>query len=231
MKNKDLSRRRFLKTALAAGATSTAGAAALDPAAAQTGAPPAPPKDPPKYSDYVKDLNKGGETETPTEGNIEGPFYRPGVPERSQLYRDGDKGDVLVISGTIVNRKGQPINGAVMEIWQVDADGVYDNGDPDHPPANDVFHMRGRVTTKKDGRYQFTTLRPAHYPITPTQFRTAHIHFHVKAKGYRMLTSQFFLPGEKYNRTDPWFKPSMVLDLKPVDDHFETTFKIVLDWA
>jgi protocatechuate 3,4-dioxygenase beta subunit len=226
MKKKDLSRRRFLKSALAAGA-SAAGAAAIDPTATRA----EPPKASPNGSDYLKDLDKAGGTEAPTEGNIEGPFYRPGVPERSKLFRDGDKGDVLVISGLIVNRKGHPLDKAVMEVWQVDADGVYDNGDPDHPPPNDVFRMRGRIMTGKDGRYQFTTLRPAHYPITPTLFRTAHIHFIVKAKGYRTLTSQFFLPGEEHNRTDPWFKPSMVLDLQPVADHFEATFRIVLDWA
>jgi protocatechuate 3,4-dioxygenase beta subunit len=217
MSRKRLSRRGFLTSTLA-------GAAAAQPTPAQAGSS----KKAPKYSDYLKDLDKGGETETPTEGNIEGPFYRPGVPERSKLNRDGDKGDRLVIAGTIVNTRGEPIEGAVLEVWHANAVGQYDNGDPDHPPLNEVFHLRGRITTGKDGRYQFRTVRPGYYPVTPTQFRTAHIHFIVRAEGYQTLTSQFFFKGEKYNRTDPWFKPSMVLDLKPVEDHFEATFRIVL---
>src|SRR5262245_44718247 len=132
-----LSRRRFLGTALT-------GAAAAGLGATAPAAPAAPPaaeqwKPPPRYSDYLVQADKGNEVEPATEDNIEGPFYRPGAPFRTKLYDEGEKGDVLVISGTVVARNGRPLADALVEVWQASAAGRYDNDDPDNPPPKDFF--------------------------------------------------------------------------------------------
>ncbi len=227
MKRRKVSRRGFLKTAIAGAAAASAAGTVAGSVAAQAEQPKAPPK----YSDYLKDQDKGNETEAPTESNIEGPFYRPGAPFRTKLYEGEEKGDKLLITGTVVARNGRPVPGAVLEVWHTNAFGRYDNDDPDNPPANDQFHLRARIKADEKGKYQFETVRPGHYPITPTQFRTAHVHLKVHAEGYQSLTTQFFFKGEKYNKTDSWFKPSMVLDLKADGDRFVASFKIVLTRA
>jgi catechol 1,2-dioxygenase len=220
MSKEKLSRRGFLKSAVAG----TVAASAVEVAAASG----AEPKTPPKYSDYVALLDKGHEVEPATEDNIEGPFYRPGAPFRTKLYDDGEKGDVLVISGSVVARNGRPLAGALLEIWQASADGRYDNDDPDNPPAKNVFHLRGRLKTDEKGRYEFETVRPAPYSIGQGRYRPAHIHLKIHHEGHKSLTTQFYFKGDKYNKTDPWYKPSLVLDLKPDGKRSRATFKIVL---
>jgi protocatechuate 3,4-dioxygenase beta subunit len=228
MSRQKVSRRGFLRTTIAGAAVTAAGAAA-EVSAARAGAP----KTAPQYADYLKDLDKGEETETPTEGNIEGPFYRPGAPflGNGGKLPGADKGDVIRVDVTIVARNGKPIKGAEMDLWHSSAAGHYDNGDPDDPPPNDKYSLRGRFLTDEKGAVWFQSVRPGHYSITAELYRTAHIHFIIRAEGYQTLTSQFFFKGEQYSKTDPWFKPSMVLDLKPDGDGFRAKFKIVLTRA
>jgi catechol 1,2-dioxygenase len=226
MARERLSRRGFLKSAVAG----TVAVSAVEAASATEVAPVPRAKDrpAPKYSDYVAHLDKGNEIEPATEDNIEGPFYRAGAPFRTKLYDDGEKGEVLVISGTVVARNGRPLAGALLEIWQASAEGRYDNDDPGHPPAKNEFRLRGRLKTNKEGRYEFETIRPAPYQIGPDRYRPAHIHVKVHQEGYKSLTTQFYFKGDKYNRTDPWYKPSLVLDLKPDGKRSRGTFKVVL---
>jgi protocatechuate 3,4-dioxygenase beta subunit len=223
MTRRKLSRRGFLSSALG-GAAAASAAQALS----AQGAPPAQPAAPPTKADYLKDLDRAGETLPLTDNNIEGPFYRPGAPFRTKLSEPGDKGDVLAISGTVIARNGRPIAGAVLDVWHASAFGRYDNDDADHPPAEDEFRLRGKIRTDKEGRFQFETVRPGHYQLSPGQYRTAHMHFRVTAEGYQSLTSQFFFGDEEYNKTDPWFKASMVLPLEPQQGKFLARIRIVL---
>ena len=216
MSRKKLSRRTFLGTTLAAAATG-----AVPPLESSAAVP--------RSTDNLAERAQGADTLPTTEENIEGPFYRPGVPIRSRLYTDADRGEILLISGTVVARNGRPIVGAEVEVWHANHLGHYDNGDPDHLPPPDEFRWRGRLRTDAQGRYEFETIRPGSYRLTPLEFRAAHIHLKVRARGYRALTSQFFFRGDPHNRTDPWFRPSTVLDLRPDgDNRFRTTYRIVL---
>jgi protocatechuate 3,4-dioxygenase beta subunit len=227
MKRRKVSRRGFLRSALAG----AAGASAAGALPAQGAEPEPQPKPPPKYSDYLKEKGTAGDTLPVTENNIEGPFYRPGAPFRNKLSESTDKGDVLVISGTVVNRKGEPIANATLDVWHASAFGRYDNDDPKHPPSEKEFRFRGKLKTDKEGLFQLETVRPGHYVLSPEQFRTAHVHFRVTADKYETLTSQFFFSDEPYNKSDAWFKPSMVLDLKPDAGKFVASVKIVLATA
>jgi catechol 1,2-dioxygenase len=152
--------------------------------------------------------------EAATEDNIEGPFFRANAPFRTKLFDAGEAGDVMVVSGRVVSRNGRPLDGALLEVWQADAAGHYDNDDPDHQPAAGAFHLRGRMTTGRDGRYEFTTVKPKAYQIGPKQYRPPHIHVKVHHEGHRSLTTQLYFKGDKLNDVDPWYKPSLALDVR-----------------
>jgi catechol 1,2-dioxygenase len=148
---------------------------------------------------------KGGTPRT-----IEGPLYVPGAPLSKAEARldDGTKNEeVLFAEGKVSDTAGKPIAGAIVDVWHADALGNYSFFDPTQTPYN----LRRRIETDSDGRYRFRSILPMGYgcpPDGPTQKllnllgrhgqRPAHIHFFVGAPGYRQLTTQINLAGEKY---------------------------------
>jgi protocatechuate 3,4-dioxygenase beta subunit len=134
-----------------------------------------------------------------------GPFY----PDRLPLDRDNDllivddrltaaSGIVVQLHGQILDARGQPLRGALVEIWQVDAHGIYlhsRGGDRARRDAN--FQGYGRFETASDGRYRFRTVRPVAYPG-----RTPHIHFAVTLPGQPRFATQCYIRGEPLNRRD-----------------------------
>ena len=91
----------------------------------------------------------------------EGPYFKPDSPERSDL-RSGVSGTRLLLSGTVVTTACQPVGRALVDLWQADDAGEYDNSG---------FRLRGHVFTDDQGRYQFDTVVPGLYPG-----RTRHLH-------------------------------------------------------
>lgn len=134
-----------------------------------------------------------------------GPFY----PDRLPLDRDNDllivddqpsaaSGSVVQLHGQILDGRGQPLRGALVEIWQVDAHGIYlhsRGGDRARRDAN--FQGYGRFETASDGRYRFRTIRPVPYPG-----RTPHIHFAVTLPGQPRFATQCYIRGEPLNQRD-----------------------------
>jgi catechol 1,2-dioxygenase len=213
------SRRKFLGASLA-----VAGATAL-PLRAKAEEPAATAK----YSDYLVYLRPGEDDLDATDKDIEGPYYREGAPFRSTLFEKGDKGERLVVAGTVVARNGRPLANSIVDVWQCNADGRYDNDDPKHPPKKDQFVLRGKVKTNDKGEYEFTTIRPVPYGIGEGQYRPAHIHMKASLDGYTPLTTQLYFKGDKYNKTDPWYKASREIDPKPdAKKVLHATFKVVL---
>src|SRR5947207_14093214 len=113
MKPTNVSRRKFLTTTVAA----TAAAAVAPSAAKAKGTAPVA-----SYAGYLVYEKPGEEALEPTEKDIEGPFFRDGAPFRDSLLEKGTKGEVLVVSGTIVARHGRPPAGATTDVWQCNAD-------------------------------------------------------------------------------------------------------------
>lgn len=137
---------------------------------------------------------------SPTPRQTEGPYYKPGSPRRHSLVSRGDPGERLVLAGFVLTRGCRPVPGAVVDIWQTDARGAYDNAG---------FDLRGHVLTDERGRYWFETVVPGAYPG-----RTAHIHVKVQAPGQPVLTTQLYLPNEQRNTRDRIFNAALVLDLR-----------------
>lgn len=141
-----------------------------------------------------------------TAPNIEGPFYRPNAPFRGDLARGGD----LVVTGFVRDRRCRPIEGAVVEVWQANADGDYDR-------RGDTF--RGQVRTGgQHGDFQIHTVKPGRYLNGPT-YRPAHIHVKIHANGHTPLTTQLYFPGDPYNDSDPWFRSDLLLQSAPHGCH------------
>lgn len=127
---------------------------------------------------------------------IEGPYLRLGAPERSNLLEPGDKPE-LILSGRVLNEKGTPIPGAIVNLWSSDAAGNYDMVG---------YRYHGFVRTDAQGHYQFTTIIPGAYQ--PRQAR----HYHVKVQGVSSpITTQLYVDGEPGNEADAHFAPELVI--------------------
>jgi protocatechuate 3,4-dioxygenase beta subunit len=134
-----------------------------------------------------------------------GPFY----PDQLPLDRDNDllqveghaelaEGIRVQLHGELHDGRGAPLEGALVEIWQVDARGIYlhsRGGDRARRDSN--FQGYGRFTTGGDGRYRFRTIRPVAYPG-----RTPHIHFAVTLPGQPRFATQCYIRGEPRNPRD-----------------------------
>lgn len=145
----------------------------------------------------------------PTETMTIGPFYpvlRP-VDEDADLtlvngMKTRAKGEVIQMTGRVLDGAGRPVSGAKIEIWQANAAGKYAHPADGSPvPLDDGFQGFGVQTTDSEGRYRFKTIRPAAYTIPDGRTRTPHIHFDIASKRTRIVTQMFF-PGEPMNAGD-----------------------------
>lgn len=162
-----------------------------------------------------------------TQDQILGPFY----PIMSKPNRTGDltrlpsgseraKGQLLIVKGRVLDPEGRPVVGADVEIWQANSVGRYAHPDDTNPaPLDPNFEGFGAVTTDTDGYYQFKTIKPPPYPVTPTRTRPAHIHFDVRGRHDELITQMYF-EGDPYHKTDPFlqsaFNPeALIVKLSP----------------
>ena len=151
----------------------------------------------------------------PTEDNILGPYYRTGAPFRGKITPPLEAGKVLLISGRVWGfDTKRPLANAVLDIWQANAKGRYDNDDPKNPPAKDVFLNRARLLTDESGYYEYETVHPGAYQIGPKEWRPSHIHYLVRMPGYKSLVTQLYFKGDPHNKTDDFIKESLIIELR-----------------
>lgn len=175
------------------------------------------------YGDYLKAApaagkasDKGGPAGgAPTEDNIQGPFYRSGAPYRAKITPPLEPGPILLVRGRVWGHDTKkPLVGTVLDIWQANAKGRYDNDDPRNPPGKGVFLNRARLITDENGYYEYETVHPGHYPLDETRLRPAHIHYYVRHPRYQELITQLYFNGDPHNDGDPFIKPSLIIDLR-----------------
>ena len=167
-------------------------------------------------------LNHPAEQGT-AESTVLGPFYWEGAPDlpNGSNLAVGVKGEPAFYSGRVLNADGQPIRGALLDVWSGDGDGNYDM-----QLGDDVgMKARGRIRTDAEGRYWFRSIKPTFYPV-PTDgpvgvmlrkmgrhpFRPGHIHMIVSAPGHAAVTTHIFVADSDYLDTDAVFgmKESLV---------------------
>lgn len=155
------------------------------------------------------------EKAAPTEDNILGPYYRTGAPFRGKVTPPLEAGKVLLISGRVwAFDSKRPLANAVLDIWQANAKGRYDNDDPKNPPAKDVFLNRTRLLTDESGYYEFESIQPGAYQIGPKEWRPSHIHYLVRVPGYKTLVTQLYFKGDPHNKTDDFIKESLIIEVR-----------------
>ncbi|WP_157247735.1 carbohydrate-binding protein [Nonomuraea typhae] len=150
----------------------------------------------------------------PTIPQTEGPYFKPNSPRRSTLPGSGTP---LVVSGFVFGLACQPLANVLLDFWQCDTNGNYDNRG---------FNFRGHQFTDAQGRYQLTTIVPGLYPG-----RTRHIHVKAQAPNRPVLTTQLYFPGEPRNNTDTIFDPRLLMTIRTVNGRREGTFDFVLNVA
>jgi protocatechuate 3,4-dioxygenase beta subunit len=179
----------------------------------------------------------------PTPRQTAGPFY----PDRLPLDTDNDLvrvdgaqaqalGDLTRVSGRVLDVSGRPMRNALVEIWQVDRNGVYLHTQSAGRERRDSnFQGYGRCLTGEGGEYQFRTIKPV-----PYGWRTAHIHFAVQADNAERFTTQLYVKGEAKNAEDsvlnairdPAARDAVIVDFLPVAGRrgeLAARFDIVLD--
>ena len=152
----------------------------------------------------------------PTPAETEGPYFKAGSPERTSLVDSGIPGTRVVVSGRVMNMDCRQLAGVVLDFWQADASGVYDNAG---------YRLRGHLTTDGDGRYSLQTIVPGEYPG-----RTQHIHVKVEAPGKPVLTTQLYFPGSARNQQDSLFNPALLLQVVDAPGGKAATFDFVLNF-
>jgi protocatechuate 3,4-dioxygenase beta subunit len=150
----------------------------------------------------------------PTPALTEGPYFTAGSPAKTDLREPGMEGTTLVVVGHVVDRSCNPVAGAVIDVWQADAAGTYDNAG---------YRLRGHLESGPDGSYRFTTIVPGLYPG-----RTEHIHVKVTPPGGPTLTTQLFFPGVSQNDEDGIFDAAGLLTITETPDGLLGAYTFVL---
>jgi len=138
---------------------------------------------------------------------VAGPFFSPQSPERSSLIESGMKASRMRLLGQVVDSRCQPVPGAMLDFWQCDERGVYDN---------QGFRLRGHQFADKKGQFLLETLVPGAYPG-----RTPHLHVKVQRKGGHILTTQLYLPRHPGNSRDFLFDPRLLMVARGADYYFK----------
>lgn len=197
------------------------------------------------FSSLIDIINHSHVEDMVTENTILGPFYVPNSPERAfgesmVEYQCG--GEPSIVRGRVLDTDGNPIAGAVLDVWQNAANMFYAVQQPDVQPAT---NLRGVYRTDADGRFDIRGVRPTDYPVPADgpvgallhttgrhEWRAAHVHIKVSADGYVPLNTHVFDRTSKYMDSDTVFgvKESLFGDFAPgiVDGYLVCDFDFVL---
>jgi len=158
-----------------------------------------------------------------------GPFYKRLAPTTNMLREPGDPGMPLTVTGQVFDTRGSVIPGATVEIWQTNHAGIYDL---------DGYRYRAKLATNDEGKYDFSSVMPGHYPARVCQ----HVHYLVTAPGHKPLITQMYFatdpvfegdPDKNYTR-DPLLtgrelvRPVTLVG-DPKDIHAAVRFELVLE--
>ncbi|TBZ68016.1 dioxygenase [Rhizobium leguminosarum] len=171
-------------------------------------------------SALVEEINSR-RPKTATPNTVRGPFFRADVPQLplgGNISLDGI-GETLEVSGRVQDLDGDPIANAEIITWQANAQGLYENQQPDQQPE---FNLRGSFRTDADGRFHYRTIKPCGYGVPddgpvgkllreagyPLR-RPAHLHFIIKAPGFETITTHI------YDGSDPHLAEDAIFGVKP----------------
>lgn len=161
-----------------------------------------------------------------TEATVQGPYYWEGAPELplGANLSEGVSGEPTFYGGRVTDTHGQPLKGALLDVWSGDGEGVYDM-----QVEGSGMAARARIRTDDQGRYWFWSIRPSFYPVPVDgpvgrmlggmgrhPNRPGHIHMMVSAPGHVRITTHLFVAGSPYIESDAVFgvRPSLIVDFE-----------------
>jgi protocatechuate 3,4-dioxygenase beta subunit len=151
-----------------------------------------------------------------TAAQTEGPFFKPKSPERRSFLESGFHGEKLILTGVVFSRACKPVPKALLDFWQADDAGQYDN---------QGYRLRGHQFSDAKGGWRLETIVPGLYTG-----RTRHIHVKVQAPDGPVLTTQLYFPGEPENDRDGIFSPELLLgDVRDAGGARRGSFTFVLE--
>ncbi|WP_331767058.1 carbohydrate-binding protein [Embleya sp. NBC_00896] len=153
--------------------------------------------------------------DAPTIDQTEGPYFKPNSPPRTVLTTPSTPGVPLTVTGYVFGRQCQPLANVLLDFWQADTNGAYDNAG---------FGFRGHQFTNAQGAYTLTTIVPGLYPG-----RTRHLHVKLQAPNRPILTTQLYFPGEPRNNTDTIFDARLLMTVRQVGNAKQASFDFVLN--
>lgn len=146
----------------------------------------------------------------PTPSATRGPFY----PRRRLSDVDADltlidgraeraRGIIIEVTGRVIRTTGEPVPGALVEIWQANMLGDYADRESGEPAKSDRnFQGYGEMPAGRDGMFRFRTVKPGAYDLGGGARRTPHIHLIARAARMKDLATQIYFPGEPLNDQD-----------------------------
>lgn len=155
--------------------------------------------------EVLVDMLSNPEVDEATVSTVLGPFFRDNAPilpkGATTVQQDFDGQETVYVEGYVRDTEGNPLVGAIVDIWEDAPNGLYENHDPNQPDYN----LRGRFETDENGHYALRAIRPVPYPIPADEtagelirymghhsMRPGHLHMMVTRDGYRPLISQIF---------------------------------------
>lgn len=141
-----------------------------------------------------------------TPAQLEGPFFTPNSPERQNLISVKDKASKIRLSGEVLNQFCRPVHGAMLDFWQSDERGDYNNRSD---------KLRGHQFSDVKGGFSLLSLMPGEYTG-----RTPHLHVKVQQRDGPLLTTQLYFPNHPSNRRDFLFDQRLVLKTRGSDFFF-----------
>ena len=180
-----------------------------------------------------------------TEATVLGPFHVEDAPHYAlgADIANGARGIPCVVRGTVCGIDGKAVPNAHIEVWQSDAEGLYDvqHADIDHAQG------RGILTADREGRYHFRSILAVPYAVPNDgpvgdllkavgrhPWRPAHLHFLIKADGYETLITHVFRSDDLYLDSDAVFgvRQSLIADWKQqADGSYLVEYDFVLNPA
>lgn len=175
-----------------------------------------------------------------TPNTVRGPFFRADAPERplgSSISLDG-VGEPLCVSARVQDLDGKPIEGAEVITWQANAQGFYENQQPDLQPEH---NLRGRFHTNAEGRFYYRTVRPKGYGVPDDGpvgrllaragyplHRPAHLHFLIRAPGFETITTHIYDHSDPHLNEDALFgvKAELVRTFEPASSDAGTMYEV-----
>lgn len=124
----------------------------------------------------------------------------------ARMVNDRTKGERITVTGRVMDGAGTPLRDALVEIWQADAQGLYNSPSEMRGVADAQFAGWGRQPADAEtGAFSFDTVKPGRVPFVDGRPQAPHIGLWIVARGINLglHTRMYFGDEAAANAEDP----------------------------